>query len=108
MDEEVKREKELSEWEVGRAEKRVRDEEKTRRNRARRERGRKGKGGGEGKEKGEKEKEKAREGLVEGLDVGKEYAGVKGKDGKGDEDTKEEAGVAVIEEVGVVIHDDND
>ena len=99
----MRNEKEEGEWVRGKEERRGRDEERTRRNRARREklrRGKKGKGGVGGEEMamngggGEEREDVANGGRV-----------TKGKD-EGEGDRAPEP-VKVVEEVGVMIHDDD-
>ncbi|RDL41270.1 DUF1168-domain-containing protein [Venustampulla echinocandica] len=93
MDEEVKNEKEGSQWEKEKREKEERDREKTRKNREKRERIKKRKQGGK----------------VSGGDQGAVGGGIKprvverageGTEGKGEE-TRE------VQELGVIIHDDD-
>ncbi|MCJ1352533.1 MAG: hypothetical protein MMC33_002517 [Icmadophila ericetorum] len=104
MDEEVKREEADERFEREREEKTRRDEEKTAKNRARREKKKEkrgGKGGG-GAEDGENTKAVGKPKIrVQGLPM--DWAA-----GDGEDKMDGVAVTPVVEDVGVVIHDDND
>ena len=96
MDEEVAKEKEEEEWEREKREREERDREKTRKNREKRERLKlkKGKKGGTGVESENKPGEK-KVGIQARVDAGQDGTDLK----------EEEA--RVVEETGVIIHDDD-
>jgi len=101
MDEEVEREEADKKFEEGREEKRRRDEEKTEKNRKRRQR-KKGKKGGDSEGEGEEMKGVRKGPMMRVRQIGELGWGE-------EEDTGEGGEVAgkVVEEKGVVIHDDD-
>lgn len=101
MDEEVEREEADKKFEEGREEKRKRDEEKTEKNRKRRQK-KKGKKGGDSEGEGEEMKGVRRRPMIMPRQIGEVGWGE-------EEDTGEGGEVAgkVVEEKGVVIHDDD-
>jgi hypothetical protein len=101
MDEEVEREEADKKFEEGRDEKRRRDEEKTEKNRKRRQR-KKGKKGGDSEGEGEEMKGVRKGPMMRVRQIGELGWGE-------EEDTGEGGEVAgkVVEEKGVVIHDDD-
>lgn len=103
MDEEVEKEEADKRFEEGRDEKRRRDEEKTEKNRKRRQR-KKGKKGEDGEGKGEGEEMKGvRKGpMMKARQIGEVGWGEEEDTGEGDEVPGK-----VVEEKGVVIHDDD-
>ena len=107
MDEEVKREKENEDFEKAKEERKRRDEEKTKKNKARREKMKAKKGA---KAVGDEKEALDKEG--EGLTKGREKAGSTKnrngvKDDRGEDVEQEEVPQAVVEEIGVIIHDDD-
>ena len=97
MDEEVAKEKDEELWEREKREREERDREKTRKNREKRERLKlkKGKKGGNG-------------GAETGIEPGEEKIGMKPRvDTAQDGTALEDGGARVLEEAGVIIHDDD-
>jgi len=101
MDEEVEREEADKKFEEGRDEKRRRDEEKTAKNRKRRQR-KKGKKGGDSEGEGEEMKGVRRGPMMRARQIGEVGLGEEEDTGEGGEMALE-----VVEEKGVVIHDDD-
>ncbi|KAI9684756.1 MAG: hypothetical protein M1829_000131 [Trizodia sp. TS-e1964] len=102
MDEEVRREAEAREFERRTEELRLRDEAKTSKNKARRERLK-------ARKRGEGRREGAGAGTGAGADVGGPMVGVERVEGLAEEGgTVVEGQEAVVADVGVIIHDDDD
>ena len=101
MDEEVEREEADKKFEEGRDEKRRRDEEKTEKNRKRRQR-KKGKKGGDSEGEGEEMKGVRKGPMMRVRQIGELGWGEEEDTGEGDE-----VAGKVVEEKGVVIHDDD-
>lgn len=101
MDEEVEREEADKKFEEGREEKRRRDDEKTEKNRKRRQR-KKGKKGGDSEGEGEEMKGVRRGPMMRARQIGEVGWGE-------EEDTRQGGEMAgnVVDEKGVVIHDDD-
>lgn len=101
MDEEVEREEADKKFEEGRDEKRRRDEEKTEKNRKRRQR-KKGKKGGDSEGEGEEMKGVRKGPMMRVRQIGELGWGEEADTGEGGE-----VAGKVVEEKGVVIHDDD-
>ncbi|CZT52647.1 related to DUF1168 domain protein [Rhynchosporium secalis] len=104
MDEEVSREEEGEKWERERREREERDREKTRRNREKRDRLKRKKGGNKAAGGAEDTESTTKGGKVKARVVVKEGLDGLGGEGNGDEQM---GGLAVEEEKGVIIHDDD-